>query len=60
VVFQESASSSFWLQLVWGLGTGGQQAVNFFHLVGVLISTQQFKGMVQNIIYFPGKGTKGP
>ena len=53
MVFQESASSSFWLQLVWGLGTGGQQAVNFFHLLGVLASAKQLKDMAQYIIYSP-------
>ena len=59
MVFQESASSTFRLQLVWGLGTVGQQAVNFFHLVGGLASAKQLKDMAQYIIYSPLGGTKG-
>ena len=35
VMFQGSQSSTFWFQTVWGLHTGSQHAVNFFHLMGV-------------------------
>ena len=35
---QESQSSIFWFQPVWGLHAGGQHAVNFFQVVGVLAS----------------------
>ena len=40
----ESASSTFWFQLVWVLCACGQHIVNFFHLVGVLVSARQLKG----------------
>ena len=52
-MFQESQSSAFWFQLVWGLRAGGQHASNFFHLVGVLVSAKQHKGMAQDITYSP-------
>lgn len=45
VMFQESQSSIFWFQLVWG-----QHAVNFVYLVGVLVSAKQHKDMAQDII----------
>ena len=41
---RESASSTFWFQLVWDLRAGGQHTVNFFHLVGVSASAKQLKG----------------
>ena len=41
---QESTSSTFWFQPVWGLRACGQQTVNFFHLVGVSVSAKQLKG----------------
>ena len=59
MIFWESPSSTFWLHLVWGLHTGGQHAINFFHLVGVLVSAKQLKGIVHNIIYSSQGGTKG-
>ena len=49
----ESLSSDLWFQLDWGLQAGGQQAVNLFHLVGVLLSAKQLKDTVQDIIYSP-------
>ena len=48
---QRSALSIFTLQLVWGLHASGQHAVDFFHLVGVLISEKQLKDLDQDIIY---------
>ena len=39
VVFQKSQLSTFWFHLARGLHAGGQQAIKFFYLVGVLIST---------------------
>ena len=42
MVFQESTAST-WLHLVRGLRAGGQHAVNFFHLVGVLVSAEQLQ-----------------
>ena len=50
-MFQESPSSTFWFQPVWDLRAGGQHAVNFFHLVGVLVSIKQLKDMTQDFIY---------
>ena len=50
VVFQKSILSAFWFQLVCGLCACGQQAANFFHLVGVLESAEQLKNLAQNII----------
>ena len=41
---QESTSSTFWFQLVWGLRACGQRTDNFFYLVGVLASVKQLKG----------------
>ena len=38
----------------------GQPAVNFFHLMEVLMSTKQLKDMVLNIIYSLWGGTKEP
>ena len=32
-MFQETQSSAFWFQPVWGLHSGDQHAVNFLHLV---------------------------
>ena len=46
--------------LVWGLHSGGQQAVNFFHLVGVSVPARQLKDMTLGIIYSPWGETKGP
>ena len=52
-MFLESQSSTFWFQLVWGLRACGQHTVNFFHLVGVLVSAQRLKVMAHEIIYSP-------
>ena len=41
---RESASSTFWFQLVWGLRAREQQAVNFSYLEGVSVSAKQLKG----------------
>ena len=60
VMFLESQSSTFWFQLVWGLRACGQHTVNFFHLVGVLVSAQRLKVMAHEIIYSPWGGTQGP
>ena len=51
----ESASSTFWFQLVWGLRACGQHAVNFSHLAGVSVSAKQLKDIVMNI---PWWGTR--
>ena len=59
VVFLELTSSTFWSQPIWGLCACGQHAINFFHLVGVLVSAKLPKDMVQDIIYRPWGGTKG-
>ena len=53
VMFQESQSSTFLFQLIWGLHAGGQHAVNLFHLVEVSVSAKQLKDMAQDIIYSP-------
>ena len=53
MMFQESQSSTFWFQPVCGLRAGGEHAVNSLHLVEVLVSAKQLKGMVQDIIYSP-------
>ena len=45
VMFQESQSSIFWFQLVWG-----QHAVNFVYLVGVLVSAKQLKNVHQSLL----------
>ena len=47
VVFQELTSSIFWFQPVWVLHACRQHAVNFFHLVGVLISTKHLMGITE-------------
>ena len=52
-MFQESQSSDFWFQLVWDLCAGDQHVVNFFHLLGVLVSAEQLKDMAQDFIYNP-------
>ena len=49
-VFQMTASSTFWSQLVWGLSVCGQHAINFFHLVGTLVPAKQLKDTDQVII----------
>ena len=46
--------SIFWVQLVYY----PHACVNSFHLVGVLVSSEQLKGMAQNIIYSPCGGMK--
>ena len=43
---RESASSTFWFQLVWGLRARGWQTVNFSPLVGVSVSAKQLKDIV--------------
>ena len=40
----ESASSPFWFQLVCGLCTSGQHTVNFFPVIGVSVSAEEFRG----------------
>ena len=60
VMFQELTLSTLWFQPVWSLHAYGQHAVNFFHLVGVLIPAKQLKDMSQDIIHSPWEGTKGP
>jgi len=52
-MFQETQSSTFWFQPVWGLHSGDQHAVNFLHLVRGLISAKQAKDMSQDTIYSP-------
>ena len=42
----ESTASIFWFHLV-------SNAVNFFHLVGVLVSAKQLKDMAQDNFYDP-------
>ena len=41
---QESTSSTFCFQPVWGLHACGQHTVNFFHLMGVWVSEEWLKG----------------
>ena len=36
-----------------GACAGDQHAINFFHLVEVLVSAKQLKDMAQDIIYSP-------
>lgn len=50
---QESQPSAFWLPSAWGLRAGGQLAINFLHLAGILVSAQQLRGMTQDIICSP-------
>lgn len=40
----ESASSPFWFQLVCGLCTSGQHTINFFPLIGISVSAEEFRG----------------
>ena len=42
----ESAPSTFWFLLVWGLCSSGRHAINFFHLAGLSGSANQLKGAV--------------
>ena len=54
VVFQESPSSTFWFQPVWGFS-------HSYHLPpgwGVLVSVKQLKGMCQIVMYVPWGGTR--
>ena len=44
----ESASSTFWFQLVWGLVLQGSTAVNFSHLVGVSVSAEHLRDIVMS------------
>ena len=60
VMFLESQPSALWFHLLQGLCACRQHAVNFFHLVGVLVSAQQLKNVAQNIICSPWGGTEGP
>ena len=43
---RESASSTFWFLLVWGLRACGQHAVNFSHLMGVSVSAEELRDIV--------------
>ena len=58
--YQASKWLTFWFQWVWGPHAYEERTVNFFHLVGVLVSEKQLKGTAQNIIYSPWGGSKGP
>ena len=58
VMFQESQSSTFWFQLVWGLHGCGHHAVNLSP-GGGLESAKRLKDMA-HIFYSPCGGTKGP
>ena len=53
----ESPLSTFCFQAVWvwGRQAYGKHTVNFFHLVGILISVKQFKDM---IMFIPWGGTR--
>ena len=42
-------SSVLRLQLVWGLPARGRHAVNFFHLVRVLVSAEQLRNVHQTL-----------
>lgn len=48
VIFQESAFNL--IPMVWGLSACDQHAINFFHLMGGLVSAKQLKDMTQNSI----------
>lgn len=48
VIFQESAFNL--IPMVWGLSACDQHAINFFHLMGGLVSAKQLKDMAQNSI----------
>ena len=52
-MFWKLTLSTFWFQLCWGLHAGGQYAINFFHLVAVLVPAKQFKVMAQDLVYSP-------
>ena len=60
VMFLESQPSTLWFHSLQGLCACRQHAVNFFRLVGVLVSAQQLKNVAQNIICSPWGGTEGP
>ena len=47
----ESLSLNFWFQPIWGLRADGQHAVNFFHLVELLVFAKPLKDMAQDLIY---------
>ena len=55
----ESASSTFWFQLVWGLCACGQHTVSFFLLVGVPVSAKQLKGRGSEYYLYSPWRTKG-
>ena len=57
---QESTSSTFWFQPVWGPRVRGQHTVNFFHLMGLSVSAKQLKGHGSEYYLSPWGGTKGP
>ena len=42
-------SSVLKLQLVWRLPACGHHAVNFFHLVKLLVSAEQLRNMLQTL-----------
>ena len=48
--YQGLTSSVLRFQLVWGLPAYGHHAVNFFHLVGVLVSAEQLRNMHQTFL----------
>ena len=56
----ESIPSSFWFQPVWDLSACGQHTVSVSYQVGVSVSAKQLIRHAQNIIYSPGRRTKGP
>ena len=49
VVSRGLTSSVLSLQLVWGLPARGHHAVNFFHLVRVLVSVEQLRNVHQTL-----------
>ena len=55
---QELTSLILRLQRVWGLPVYGHHAVNFFLLVGVLVSVKELRNMPQTLIYVLQGGTK--
>ena len=56
----ESASSTFWFQLVWGLYDFGQHTDDLFHLVGPLAPAKQLQGHGSEYIYSFWGRAEGP
>ena len=57
---QGFTSSILRLQEAWGLRAHGHHVVNFFHLMGVLVSVKQLRNVHQTLIYVLQGGTKDP